>query len=302
MVLVLGESLFDVFPASNSRRFGGAPFNFACHLQRFGYPVTLVSRVGADSDGQEILDILGRYNFDLSFIQVDPLHATGQAIVSLDSQGVASYNFPENSAYDHLHLDDMPFPDAQPLELVYLGSLLQRSDAARAQVQRLLARLPRKTRIFYDVNLRAGCDRREIVEGTLRYAQVLKINDAELGWIGARFYPEASEQNCIAGLFDNFPAMRLIMVTRGEHGSHLFTRQGEEAHAPAHSITLADTVGAGDAFSAAAVIGLLKGWDIATINTRAAAFSAAICGIAGAIPADASFYWQQAFAHFRRLG
>ena len=132
MVLVLGESLFDVFPASNSRRFGGAPFNFACHLQRFGYPVTLVSRVGADSDGQEILDILGRYNFDLSFIQVDPLHATGQAIVSLDSQGVASYNFPENSAYDHLHLDDMPFPDAQPPELVYLGSLLQRSDAARA--------------------------------------------------------------------------------------------------------------------------------------------------------------------------
>ena len=134
--------------------------------------MTLVSRVGADSDGQEILDILGRYNFDLSFIQVDPLHATGQAIVSLDSQGVASYNFPENSAYDHLYLDNMPFPDAQPFELVYLGSLLQCSDAARAQVQRLLARLPRKIRIFYDVNLRAGCDRREIVEDKIGRAHV----------------------------------------------------------------------------------------------------------------------------------
>ncbi len=299
MVLVLGESLFDVFPAS--RRFGGAPFNFACHLQHFGYPVALVSRVGADRDGEEILDILGRYNFDLSFIQIDPLHATGQAIVSLDSQGIASYTFPENSAYDHLHLDDMRFPDAQPPEFVYLGSLLQRSDGARAQVQRLLARLPLKTRVFYDVNLRAGCDRREIVEDTLRYAQVLKINDEEFDWIGARFCPGASEETRIARLFAHFPAIRLIMVTRGEHGSHIFTHRGEEARSTAHSPTLADTVGAGDAFSAAAVIGLLNGWDIAIINARAAAFSAAICGIAGAIPADASFYRQQAFAHFHRL-
>ncbi len=299
MVLVLGESLFDVFPAS--KRFGGAPFNFACHLQRFGYPVTLVSRVGADSDGEEILDILGRYDFDLSFIQVDPRHATGQAIVSLDRQGIATYTFPDNSAYDHLHLDDLRFPAEQPPQLVYLGSLLQRSDGARAQVQRLLARLPRETRVFYDVNLRASCDRREIVEGTLRYAQVLKINDEEFGWIGARFCPGASEETCIARLFARFPAMRLIMVTRGEHGSHIFTHQGEAVHSIAHSTTLADTVGAGDAFSAAAVIGLLNGWDIATINARAAAFAAAICGIQGAIPADASFYRQQAFAHFHRL-
>lgn len=299
MVLVLGESLFDVFPAS--KRFGGAPFNFACHLQRFGYPVTLVSRVGADSDGQEILDILGRYHFDLSHIQVDPLHATGKAIVSLDEQGVASYSFPQNSAYDHLHLDDLHVSEDQAPRLVYLGSLLQRSDRARAQVQGFLARLPKESQVFYDVNLRAGCYRREIIEETLRYAHVLKVNEEEFNWIGSLFYPDVEEQARSSRLFADFPGLRLIMITRGERGSHIFTHRGEEARSLGHKTTLVDTVGAGDAFSAAAVIGLLNGWDIAAINAHAAAFSAAICGIQGAIPTGASFYGAPAFAHLHHL-
>ena len=297
MILVLGESLFDVFP--HYKRFGGAPFNFAYHLRQFGYPVNFITRVGSDTVGKEILQILSQHGFDVSSVQIDPEHATGKAIVTLDGQGVASYVFPEDAAYDHLVLDPNCLKKEQPPELVYFGSLLQRSAFSRNQVQKFLAELPAKTCTFYDINLRKGCDQEIIVHNSIRHAQVLKVNSDELDWLSQGISPHENEQVRIEKLFQDFP-MGLVVLTKGEQGSAIFTRQGEKTASCVHQVDVVDTVGAGDAFSAATAIGLLQNWDIATINTRAAAFSAAVCGLKGAIPTDPLFYSQRSFQHFHR--
>ena len=138
MNIVIGEILFDIFPGY--RRLGGAPFNVAFHLKHFGLPVRFISRVGSDPEGEEIREFVARKGFKLDDLQVDSEHPTGKVQVALDDKGVPQFDIVADAAYDHLEPDLTIFsatPDS--IDMIYYGTLIQRSDAGYRTVQQMLA-------------------------------------------------------------------------------------------------------------------------------------------------------------------
>ena len=127
MIVVVGEILIDVFP--DAERIGGAPFNFACHLKKMGFPVRFFTRVGQDRHGECILDRLQSTGFNLDDVQIDSVHPTGTVNVHLDESGVPHFDILENVAWDHLDLGGCPVADAEDAEMIYFGSLMQRSES-----------------------------------------------------------------------------------------------------------------------------------------------------------------------------
>lgn len=293
MILVIGEILFDIFP--DEKRFGGAPFNFAFHLERFGIPVRFISRVGKDADGDEILSSLEAKGFDTSHIQVDALHPTGRVMVNLDEKGVAAFDFPEEMAYDHICLDPDGVPPGEEVDLVYFGTLIQRTRRGMREVQEFLSRKAPTTHCFYDINLRPSCNRVEAVEKSLMHATVLKLNEDELTALMGLFRFKANPEAFAGFLMKEFD-LRLLAVTRGEKGSLVQTPEQRSEISPRKHIAIADTVGAGDAFAAVTAIGFLQGWSADRINRAASEFASMICGIQGAIPQDESLYRQFSMA------
>jgi fructokinase len=288
MILVIGEILFDIFP--RYKQFGGAPFNFAYHLQNFGYPVRFVSRVGDDLEGKEILSELNARHFDTRGIQIDPEHPTGRVLVKLNQKGVPTFDIIKEVAYDHISLTDgtLELPEA-PLDLIYFGTLMQRTRAGMNAVQDFLARQSSGTPCFYDINLRPGCYHFEILEKTLPYANILKINDDELIQLMGMFRFVGTADAFMDFLFKEYP-LRLLAVTKGEMGSLIRTPTENSEIGLNPDIAIADTVGAGDAFAAMTAIGYLKGWNADKINKASSHFASLICGVKGAIPQDNTIY------------
>lgn len=288
MNLVIGEILFDVFPGY--RRLGGAPFNVAFHLRHFGLPVRFFSRVGADPEGEEIRVFLAGNGFRLDDVQIDSAHPTGNVRVELDDRGVPQFDIVANVAYDYL--EPAPAIDASMddnADMVYFGTLIQRTEVGYRTVQQLLRHRASGTQCFYDVNLRPKCFNRRIVQDSLQQADHVKLNEQELktlqdmfGWAGtgtdaAQRIVEANE-------------LRTLSLTRGEAGSEMFTAAGHFTASPPRSVRVVDTVGAGDGYAAVMIAGLLQGWHPERILRSAAEFAAKICEIEGAIPTDESLY------------
>ena len=181
MVIVVGEILFDQFPTY--RRLGGAPFNFAYHLKRFGMPVRFITRVGKDTEGDEILEMLGKYRFHTDDIQIDASHATGRVTIELDAKGVPVFDIQSDVAYDYVVL---PKTLATPgnsgqRNLIYFGSLIQRSPHGFKTVQEFLSTKPPEDKCLYDMNLRPDGYSDTIIFESLKQADILKRFIAEGG-------------------------------------------------------------------------------------------------------------------------
>lgn len=178
MILVLGEILFDIFP--DYRRIGGAPFNFAFHLKQLGFEVAFVSRVGKDALGEKILSFVSEKGLDPGYIQVDDDHATGTVDIAVTADGDHRFSIVPDRAYDHLEWN-------KPLEalcagkpqMVYFGTLIQRSPRGRAIVDQALRACPDALR-FCDINLRPDCWTQSTAEAAMARAQILKLNIEEL--------------------------------------------------------------------------------------------------------------------------
>jgi len=136
VIVVIGEILIDIFP--HYERIGGAPFNFAYHLKKMGFSVRFLSRVGQDRHGERILDRLRSAGFDLDDVQLDPVRPTGTVGVQLDKNGVPHFDICENVAWDHLDLGACPVAATEGTEMIYFGSLVQRTESGRRQIQNLL--------------------------------------------------------------------------------------------------------------------------------------------------------------------
>lgn len=288
-VLVFGEVLFDQFP--DRTVLGGAPFNVARHLAGFGWPPLLISRIGRDGAQVEALRAMQRFGMDASCIQIDPLHPTGTVKVELNEAG-HRFEILDNQAYDHIHqgMARLGALAARP-HLVYFGTLASRHpDSYRALlgVLRLSPGLK-----FLDLNLRAPWFERGRTENLMRHAHVLKLNDEEfevLGrWLGLKGSIEAK---CLQVL--NRYDLRLLLLTRGEHGAYAAMPDGRSFDFAAQPMTapIVDSVGAGDAFSAVAIVGLLSDWPMGTLLERADAFARRVLGIRGAVPEGDGFYEQ----------
>lgn len=288
MILVTGELLVDIFP--DYKRIGGAPFNFAYHLKNFGMPVRFVSRIGRDVYGDEILSMLRRNQFDGSDIQMDDAHATGQVRVSFDRTGNPQFDIMPDVAFDYIDFTPYHELPAQP-DLVYFGTLIQRTEDGSARLQAFLDSLDPHVPCFYDVNLRQGTHQPKVINHSLRKANIVKLNEDELNYICQEILQ--TDDRTESGVFALMAQynIEVLSLTRGNEGSELFIGEREHFSVSATNVDpIVDTVGAGDAYAAVLALGHLRGWHPERILSHATMFSASICRIEGAVPEDAAFY------------
>ena len=288
MILALGEILFDELPGG--RRPGGAPFNFAQHLHRLGHDVRFVSSVGRDSDGDELLALISDARLDADFIQRHPEAATGRVAVTVDASGIPTYDIVKNAAYDFIDFDSLP--PMEP-EMVYFGSLIQRTPEGRDRLQAYLSTLPDSVMRLYDVNFRDGCVSKEILVPSLEQTDILKLNDEELPMIGKLIGSDQTGDPLVEFLIERF-SIRTVALTCGPKGCALY-RGGVKTDEPPGPLTkedIVDTVGAGDSFAAMLAHGILNHKDANHILRECTKLAEYVCTIAGAVPTDDSIYNQ----------
>lgn len=280
-VIGLGEVLWDLLPAGP--QLGGAPANFAYHAHALGARASVITRVGKDHFGREIFDRFKQFGFPSETVQVDEVAPTGTVTVTLNGDGVPHYTIHEGVAWDHLVVTPLALASVREANAICFGSLAQRHATTRAAIQRLVAAVPAEAWRVFDINLRQNFYSLETIEQSLRLANVLKLNDGELPILAGLFGLGNSPRQQIEHLAEGF-GLRLVALTRGPEGSLLF-RDGiwsEQAPQPAQVV---DTVGAGDAFTAALVMGLLLEIGLDELHAYAAEMARHVCSHAGATPA-----------------
>jgi len=282
--LIFGEVLFDCFP-DGREKLGGAPFNVAWNLKALGMPPLLVSRVGDDDHGRRIRKKMKSWDMDISFLQTDPSYPTGKVRIKL-TNGEPQFTILPDQAYDHISPLNTKLQN-EPAFL-YHGSLALRNDVSRDTLS--LLKRNYQCPVFVDVNLRAPWWNAENVYTFLEDATWLKLNEDEMKTL----FPEQGdfEHRCTTIL--NRFSLEAVFVTRGSKGAFACTRENLSATVkPGENIDIADTVGAGDAFSSVLLLGLTKRWPLKTILERAQEFASAVVGMQGAVSEHKIFY--QAF-------
>jgi fructokinase len=275
-ILALGEVLWDLLPTGPI--LGGAPANFACHARALGAQTTLLSRVGEDDLGREILRQLDAKGLPITAVQIDPQRPTGTVSVELSADGQPCYIIHEDVAWDAIEATDSALATAREADAVCFGSLAQRAAISRESIHRLAtATKPEALRVF-DINLRQSFYSPELIESSLGLANVLKLNDAELPVL-AEMFAIAANVEALAVRFD----LRAVALTRGGTGSVLWA-DGVRSEHPGVATTVRDTIGAGDSFTAALALGLLVGHPLDRINDHANRVAAYVCSQSGATP------------------
>jgi len=279
--LVVGEVLWDLFPASV--RLGGAALNFAAHLKRLGHAPLLVSAVGTDELGDEAIQAITTLSLDPTAIQKTERFKTGTAAVQVGPGDHTSFVIERPAAYDDVQLSESRIEQIiewRP-EWLYYGTLFSSSVTGRNVLRRLLEALPKANR-FYDLNLRPGSDSPELVIELLRAANVVKLNEEELRFVHEfTEMPADTEGFCRAGV-EQF-GWNAVCVTLGARGCAMLAA-GEYVEAEGHRVDVADTVGAGDAFAAAFMHGIISNWPAAEMAEFSNRVGALVASVHGAIP------------------
>jgi len=279
--VVFGEVLFDQFDDGHEV-LGGAPFNVCWHLQAFGLNPLYISRIGTDALGEEIKQRMLGWNMDMAGLQEDANHPTGTVKVTI-KDGQPVYDIKEKCAYDFIEIDQLPRLPKNGL--LYHGTLALREKTSRKAFHFLKekAKLP----IFVDINLRDPWWTEEVAAEAVKTAYMLKLNDEELDLLT----PRGGDENDKAAFLMEQGAAQTVVVTEGEKGACAWTADGERLTvAPAGEVRVADTVGAGDAFSSVLILGEAMGWPLKRTLPRAQKFANAIVGIRGATTEDRALY------------
>ncbi len=280
--MAIGEILWDLLPTGP--QFGGAPANFAWGAASLGQQATqvkLVSAVGMDRLGEQALDSLGDRSIDRSFVQRNQA-ATGTVDVHLDDRGQASYQFAEDSAWDHLAWNPELEQLVQTASAICFGTLAQRHPDSRATIARVLETAPPAAMKVCDLNLRAPHISKDVVLFSLQQAQLLKLNDEELEFLAELCDLAGAERELLQALAARYD-LHGIALTRGSQGALLVEGQ-QIVECPAKSVPVVDTIGAGDSFTAAYLVGRLAGWPLTKIGDWASNVAAFVCTQAGATP------------------
>jgi fructokinase len=277
----LGEILWDILP--EGRQLGGAPANFAYHAQALGAKGIVVSCIGDDDLGKEILGCLDEMKLDGRYVVVDGVHPTGTVTVRLDENGKPDYIIHENVAWDFIPSSPALLSLAAETDAVCFGSLCQRSEVSQKTVRSFLtATQPDCIRLF-DINIRQSYYNEDVVRTMLELSNVLKLNDEELVIVAGLLGIEGSETDVLSEMVQRYD-LSLIALTKGPEGSRLYTGNGDSECEAAPIDRMADTVGAGDAFSAAIATGWLRGDDLDKINAKASRVASFVCSQSGATP------------------
>ncbi len=281
-IVGLGELLWDLFPAG--KQLGGAPANFAYITNLLGDTGIPVSRIGNDSLGNDAIERLRQLGLSSDFVQRDEDHPTGTVRVDLDPAGQAKFEILQPVAWDFLEWTESWKSLATKTDAVCFGSLGQRSSASRATVMSFLAATrPEAVRVF-DVNLRQNYYSKEVLDQSMKLATIVKLNHEELPKIMQLFeFENADLQTSAHRLLSAFD-LKLVCVTRGAGGSLLLSTEECSQH-PGFKVKVADTVGAGDAFTATLVHGYVRGASLAEINEDANRVGAWVASQPGGMPA-----------------
>jgi fructokinase len=276
----IGEILWDVLP--DSEQLGGAPINFAYHVSALGAEAVAISTIGNDSRGKSALKELRKRGINTSYISISEQFDTGYVTARVDGKGVATYEFPDDVAWDHLAINPAAQQVAGELKAICFGTLAQRSASARFTIQHYLGTTSEKTVKVCDLNLRQNFYNRAIIETSLKICTVLKLNDDELTLISSLLLRNGAEHEQMEALRKHFD-LELVILTKGNNGSILITRDEISRHL-GFAAEVVDTIGAGDSFTAAVVTGLLRNKTLDEINEKANRLAAYVCGQPGAMP------------------
>jgi fructokinase len=285
-IVGIGELLWDIYPDGRSVA-GGAPFNFAFHCRQLGHPAMIVSRVGDDELGRELRERVREMGLSDEYIQVDRKHPTGTVRVEPDVDGVPDYTITRNVAWDDIAFEEGLGSLARACPAVCFGSLAQREDGSRSTIQRFLHMALSALRIF-DMNLRSLTDAQRIVDLSLCHADWIKLNREELETV--RIFRKMRSSDPVLAAESLYQSLlhehKLVIVTRGEQGALLFggSNRAVPIHEPAAPANVIDTVGAGDAFTAAMVCLHLEGRPLRECARFANHYAARVCEHVGATP------------------
>lgn len=280
IVVGMGEALWDVLP--EGKKIGGAPANFAYHVSQFGLNSRVVSAVGDDKLGMEILDNFREKKLN-AMVEIVP-YPTGTVQVELDAEGVPCYDIKEGVAWDNIPYTPALEDLAKHTKAVCFGSLAQRSVVSRDTINRFIDAMPAEDTLkIFDINLRQGFYTKEILCNSFSKCNILKINDEELVTVSRMFgYPGIDLQDKCWILLAKYN-LKMLILTCGVNGSYVFT-PGNVSFVETPRVEVADTVGAGDSFTAAFVSSILSGLSIGGAHKLAVETSAYVCTQNGAMP------------------
>lgn len=289
-VIGLGEALFDCLPTG--RKLGGAPANFAYHVSQFGFDSCAISAIGNDELGQEIIDTFDKVGLHYCLPKVD--FPTGTVQVTLNEQGIPQYEIKLGVAWDNIPLTPELTNLAQHAQAVCFGSLAQRSEVSRATIQHFLESTPKDTLKVFDINLRQRWYNREVIETSLQHCNILKINDEELDIVAPMLLSVTTDPADLIAA-DKEKAVRvcralielyelkMLILTCGTNGSYVITKD-KCSFIDTPKVEVADTVGAGDSFTATFIAKILAGASIEQAHEMAVKVSAYVCTQSGAMP------------------
>ena len=284
--VVFGEVLYDCFPDGRTI-LGGAPFHVAWHLNGFGLKPLLVSRIGSDDRGNDIIEAMQQWGMDVSAVQRDSFRPTGVVNVVLDDNNQPSYDIAESQAYDYIRPGEI-YGTAMDgsYGLLYHGTLGLRQPEAMSSLSIFLEQMNLPS--FVDLNLRAPWWNADLVHQVLSGATWIKLNDIELADIDISDVEQPSSRE--HALFREYNP-ELVILTKGAKGAAILSAEGKvEADISENVVEGGDLVGAGDSFSAVCMLGIVKEWTSSQILERAQEFAAEICGINGATTNDKQLY------------
>lgn len=281
IVIGMGEALWDVLP--EGKKIGGAPANFAYHVGQFGLNSCAVSAVGDDTLGLELLENFKQKGVNYH-IETVP-YPTGTVQVEIDQAGIPQYEIKENVAWDNIPYTAQLEILAENAQAFCFGSLAQRNVVSRNTINRFLDAIPETNDplVIFDVNLRQGFYNKEILCNSMKRCNILKINDEELVTVSRMFgYPGIDLQDKCWILLGKYN-LKMLILTCGINGSYVFT-PGHVSFQPTPKVDVADTVGAGDSFTAAFIASILKDKSVEEAHAKAVQTSAFVCTQQGAMP------------------
>ena len=281
IVVGMGEALFDCLP--EGKKIGGAPANFAYHVSQFGFNSCVVSAVGNDEDGDEILRIFNQRGLN-TLIERVPF-PTGTVQVTLDEKGVPSYEIKKGVAWDNIPFTSELKELAHNARAVCFGSLAQRNAVSHDTIVKFLDEMPKDddTLKIFDINLRQSFYTPELLEESMGHCNILKINDEELELVSRMFDFSSISQADKCWLLLAKYGLKMLILTCGVDGSYVFT-PGKMSFQPTPRVAVADTVGAGDSFTGAFTAAILAGKPVEEAHKLAVEVSAFVCTQSGAMP------------------
>jgi fructokinase len=281
VMIGLGEVLWDLLPSG--KVLGGAPANFAYMTNLLGDQGIVASRVGDDESGREACRVMQELGLITAYVQCDRQHPTGTAGVFIDSGGQPTFTIKESVSWDFLEWTESWEQLSARADVVCFGSLAQRSPTSAATIERFLQNTPKKALRIFDVNLRQSFYSAEVLRRSLRYTDIVKLNEQELLHVTSVFGFDSGDEETLARRLLSEFSLRLVCVTRGARGSILVSAERTVEH-KGLSVKIADAVGAGDAFTACLAHHYVRGKTLEEISKSANRFASWVATQVGAMP------------------